>query len=411
MRKTLLVLGMFAPMAFAQTQQTLTYTYSGLPIPIYPDDWNTISAISMFVPRSLSVSKVTVSLTVQYNGVGDLNLFFYSAGGTRTKLLERNCGSLANINTTFDDSAPATFNSACPQAGSGGPYRGNEPLSNSNGQNSFGYWRIAIENNGSNSKTGTLTGFSISITGTVLGPPVIGPNSIVSTSSFVNDVVVAGDQIDVIGANLGPSDGIRADATKTLPTTLGSTSVTVDGVAAPLFYASDSIVQAHLPTTLTAGSTTKIQVTASTGSSSVVTLPVVSAKPGVFTFEAEGPGQAKAINQDGSLNGDGTVTGSDKPAPAGSVIAVYATGLGPLNPPISAGTPASTSTLSRITLPITASIGGRSATVTFAGAAPGQIGVYQVNLVVPLSAPSGANRLVIAVDGYSSQNGVTVQVR
>ena len=39
------------------------------------------------------------------SGVGDLNVYLYSADGTRTKLLERNCGGLLNIDTTFDDSA------------------------------------------------------------------------------------------------------------------------------------------------------------------------------------------------------------------------------------------------------------------------------------------------------------------
>ena len=71
----------------------------------------------------------------------------------------------------------------------------------------------------------------------------------------------------------------------------------------------------------------------------------------------------------------------------------------------------SLTTLSTTTLPVTASIGGRSATVQFAGAAPGQIGVYQVNILVPLGTPAGAARVVLSVDGNSSQLGATVQIR
>src|SRR4051794_18807390 len=104
MRKCLLMLAAIAPLAFAQTQ-TFTYSYGGLSIPIYPDEWDTIGVASILVPRSISISKVTATLQVQYSGIGDLNVYLYSANGTRSKLLERNCGSLVNIDTTFDDSA------------------------------------------------------------------------------------------------------------------------------------------------------------------------------------------------------------------------------------------------------------------------------------------------------------------
>ena len=47
----------------------------------------------------------------------------------------------------------------------------------------------------------------------------------------------------------------------------------------------------------------------------------------------------------------------------------------------------------------------------WAGAAPTQIGVYQVNLIVPATARSGANRLVLTSAGNSSQSDVTIQVQ
>ncbi|MEO8371438.1 MAG: hypothetical protein ABI806_19785 [Candidatus Solibacter sp.] len=93
------------------------------------------------------------------------------------------------------------------------------------------------------------------------------------------------------------------------------------------------------------------------------------------------PGQAKAVNQDGSLNGNGSKQTSDKPAPPASVISVYAT------------------------------MGGRSATVTWAGLAPGLIGTYQVNILVPAATPSGTARLAQFADGIGSQTGVTIEVR
>jgi uncharacterized protein (TIGR03437 family) len=407
MRKALLILAAVAPLTFAQTQ-TFTYSYSGLPLPIYPDDWDTWSIIGLFVPHSLAVTKVTVSVQVQYGGVGDLNVYLYSAAGTRTKLLERNCGSLTNIDTTFDDSASTKFSTSCPQPGSGS-YQGNEPLANSLGQNSYGFWRLGVENNGSGN-TGLFTGFTIAITGTTLGPPFFTSNSVVTTSSFDGGAVSPGDQVGIFGANLGPTPGVRAGAGN-LPTTLGQTTVTFDGVPAPIFYVSGGFVTAQAPTGLTPGGKTSIQVSTPSGNSLAVSVPVVPTNPGIFTADVGGMGQASAVNQDGTQNGDGTITGSDTAAPRGSVIAVYASGLGPVSPAIPQGTPAPTSTLSQTTMPVTATIAGTPATVMFAGAAPGLIGVYQVNVQVPLSVPTGADRIVLSVGGNASQKGVTIQVR
>ena len=67
--------------------------------------------------------------------------------------------------------------------------------------------------------------------------------------------------------------------------------------------------------------------------------------------------------------------------------------------------------LSPTVSPVTANIAGRAATVTFAGLAPGTIGVYQVNIIVPPSAPSGTVRLALYADGIGSQTGVTIQVK
>jgi uncharacterized protein (TIGR03437 family) len=170
-------------------------------------------------------------------------------------------------------------------------------------------------------------------------------------------------------------------------------------------------VAVQAPTSLTTGGLTQIKVTSSSGSSLPIPLIASTANPGVFTYEAGGGGQAKATNQDGSPNGDGSILGTDKPAAPGSVISVYATGLGAVNPSVAAGAVSPSSPLSPTVSPVTAYIAGRAATVTFAGLAPGTIGVYQVNLIVPLTAPSGADRLVLYVNGIGSQTGANIQVQ
>jgi uncharacterized protein (TIGR03437 family) len=54
-----------------------------------------------------------------------------------------------------------------------------------------------------------------------------------------------------------------------------------------------------------------------------LTVPVVQTSPGVFTIDGV---HAAALNQ------DGTVNSADRPAHVGSVISVFATGLGPIDP-------------------------------------------------------------------------------
>jgi uncharacterized protein (TIGR03437 family) len=93
------------------------------------------------------------------------------------------------------------------------------------------------------------------------------------------------------------------------------------------------------------------------------------------------------------------------------------TGEGQTSPPGVTGSvtcSAGCATLSQIPkplLPVTATVGGQPATVSFYGEAPGLIaGVMQVNLVVPSNTPSGPASLSITV-GSSAQAGVTVAVK
>jgi len=121
--------------ALAQTN-TYTFSYSGPALPIFRDSANVITGVSLFVPRALNITKTTVEVEIDYPNPADLNVFVYSPLLTRTKLLERNCGSSASVrDVTFDDAAPTRYSDACP--GTPGSFRGNEPLSNFTGQPSL----------------------------------------------------------------------------------------------------------------------------------------------------------------------------------------------------------------------------------------------------------------------------------
>jgi uncharacterized protein (TIGR03437 family) len=100
---------------------------------------------------------------------------------------------------------------------------------------------------------------------------------------------------------------------------------------------------------------------------------------------------------------DGTPVVS-KPAKAGDVIVLFANGLGPVNNPPASGdlSPSDPSKLATARQLPTVTIGDLAADVVFAGLAPGFVGAYQVNIVVPAGVRSGPAPLVITAGGINS---------
>jgi uncharacterized protein (TIGR03437 family) len=120
-----------------------------------------------------------------------------------------------------------------------------------------------------------------------------------------------------------------------------------------------------------------------------------AAAPQLFT----NGGRAIAVNQDGALN-SATI-----PARGGSLITVFLTGQGPVNPPVISGQPGPSSPLSEVILPVTAEIGGVQVDIQFLGLAPGFVGLAQANLRVPTGL-SGNLPVRITIDGQISNAGV-----
>ena len=402
----LVLTGSFLAVTAQAQSVTYTYSYNGPPLPIFRDSSNIVTIVTLTVPKAIQISKVTANVEIDYPNPGDINLFLYSAALTRTKLLERNCGSTGTLNNiTFDDAAASKYADACPTA-SGGSYRGNEPLSNSNGQIALGNWRLAVENNGSDSYIGYLRGFTLTITGTaVTTKPITGPYLVYNAAGFQAAVVAPGEMINIEGFGLGPATGVLAPAGD-LPTTLSGVQVTFDGTPAALSYVSQYVLLVQVPFSVQPGTTTAMRVTYNGITGDTVNLDVYTAVPGVYTQSANGKGLVTAINQDGTTNS------STNPAPKGSYVVMYASGLGTVNPALGTGQVPPSSPLSTTTAPVYAVIDGYSATVSYAGAAPGFVGLYQLNVWIPANASSGSRSLTVYAGGsIPSQSDVTIWVK
>jgi adhesin/invasin len=131
----------------------------------------------------------------------------------------------------------------------------------------------------------------------------------------------------------------------------------------------------------------------------VASLPVRAsvflAQPGVFTTDA-----VHAAAQHGS---DYSAISAMHPAQRGEQIIVYATGLGPVQPPVLAGYPAPATPLSVTWIPPFVQVGGSQAKVLFSGLAPGFSGLYQLNVIIPASVSPGELDLVVSIGDESSK--------
>jgi len=403
MKKCLLVALMIGCLPVLAQEETVTYSYNGYALRIYPDDYNIVSIAWILVPRALAMTKVTVRVQISYPEVGDLNLFLYSPDGTRTKLLERNCGDLDNVDTTFDDAAESAYSDFCPAEAGRGPFRPIEPLANFNqADSSIGLWSLAVENNGSDDRWGWLVSYSLTITGNRQLQPYFRSDTVLNGASLQSGGIAPGELVSIVGVGLGPESGVTAEAGN-WPTTLGGVRVSVNGVDIPISFASAFLVNAQIPYDVS-GSQANIQVTYDGRTSDQVTVEVRSTAPGMFRNESSSATQAAAINQDGTLNS------SSDPAPRDSVIAVYVCGLGAVSPAIAAGQVPPVDPLSVTTNPVTASIGGIPAQVEWAGLAPGYPALYQVNIRVPNDVPAGSREIIVSNAGNSSQGGVFVVI-
>jgi uncharacterized protein (TIGR03437 family) len=231
-------------------------------------------------------------------------------------------------------------------------------------------------------------------------------SAVVNSASNLAGPIAPGEAIVIYGAGLGPAQitGLELDSRGLIATSLAGTRVLVNGVAAPVLYAFANQVAAVVPYGVAAGSQAQVVVQYQSQTSGSFTVAVAPAALGLISADSSGQGQAMAVNQNGSANSAST------PAPAGSVISLFATGGGQTTPAGIDGALAS-APLPQQLLPVTVMIGGQQATVQSAGAAPGQAGVMQIDVQIPASLQTGSAIPVVAqAGGASSQDGITIAV-
>ena len=245
------------------------------------------------------------------------------------------------------------------------------------------------------------------VTGSALsGTPNIYNGGFVSAASFMaapNNQVAPGQIVSIFGENFTAASSANA-TTIPLPTQLSpqNTSVTACGKSLPLYSVFPGQINAQIPLECPTSGVITATVSAA-GYTNSAAFSAAPAAPGIFTVNASGSGDGVILHADNTL-----VTASN-PAIAGETVVIYCTGLGPTSPSFATGTAANLA--NNTTLPVTVTMGGKSATVMYSGLTQSLVGLYQVNAVVPAGL-TGSQEVIIKVNGTAaSRSGVTMATK
>jgi len=244
----------------------------------------------------------------------------------------------------------------------------------------------------------STSGFAVSFTLTVTLP---GPANItfVNGASFQSGIA-PGSIALITGSSIAPNvQGLIMgfNILGPLPTSLAGVSITFNGVAAPIYYISNSggqqTVAVQVPFETQPGSVSVV-INAAGGGSGTFNTQIQVIAPAVFTSG----NQSLAV----VVRSDGSYVSAGNPAQRGEIVQLYLTGLGPVSP--TAGTGAAGIPGQAITSQLL--IGLNNAGVPFLSAnyAPGLVGVYVVTFQIPSSTQPGPSQPVGVLEFDSSNN-------
>ncbi len=214
--------------------------------------------------------------------------------------------------------------------------------------------------------------------------------------------VAPGALVSIIGTNLSPIN--TASSEIPLPTALGDSCLTLNGILMPIIFVSPTQVNGQIPFQVSGTASMILRTPA--GVSNTFSFPLKTTAPGVFRTSVEGwdgevPTVVRASNN--------LIVTLSNPIHTDDWIVIYLTGLGPTTPAVDSGAPGPSEPPAELQTKPTVTLGGVDLPVAFAGMAPGQVGVYQINAQVPFKGvPTGMEVPLTITQGDAS---TTVNVR
>ena len=221
------------------------------------------------------------------------------------------------------------------------------------------------------------------VTASFIFPASAQITSVVNAASQLSGTIAPGTIVSIFGTHLAPTTAITPGVASP-PTTVGGVTVTVGGVAAPIYFVSPSQINAVVSFSTPVGPQS-LTVASSAGTFSQNVTIGTNAQPGIFSLLGTGTGDGAIINPLTLAIGTFTVFSGQTQ----TFLSIFLTGLDP------GATP-------------TVSVGGVSVAVKFAGASPCCYGLDQINVLLPQSL-SGAGRVPLVVQ-TAAQTSNTVEI-
>jgi uncharacterized protein (TIGR03437 family) len=177
-----------------------------------------------------------------------------------------------------------------------------------------------------------------------------------------------------------------------LPRELADVQVLVNDQPAPLFFVSPGQINFYVPMNTPDSGTAEVQVVRTSTGQTLAggSVQMNTASPGLFTATANGSGQIAAVNQDGAINSP------ENRAARGSVISLYGTGQGfiPGAPPDGEAASGPVPTPEKPRVIVNAAFVADE-DVQYSGLAPGFVGLWQINVRIPMTTPPSDDILVV----------------
>jgi len=183
-----------------------------------------------------------------------------------------------------------------------------------------------------------------------------------------------------------------------LSTNLGNVQVSVNGIPAPVYYASTGVVDFVVPFEVQPGPGT-VTLTYNGVSSNTVSTTIAARAPKLLYFPLAESGQTFYYgiivnSSDGSFPVPTTAGLLSHPAKPGDTLTIYGLGFGLTNQSVADGAASPSSPLAVTPVPSVILGGGFAGTATdgtvlFSGLTPGSVGLYQINLTLPADSPIG----------------------
>jgi uncharacterized protein (TIGR03437 family) len=221
------------------------------------------------------------------------------------------------------------------------------------------------------------------------GPAAVAPrlDALLNAAGFEPATPAPGLVASLFGSNLAAAT-VAGGAP--LPVSLAGATLLVNDVPAGLFFVSANQINFQVPFGL-AGPVAELRLRGASVGEAVMRLPLAAGSPGIYVNGSF----ASIVHGNG-----GTVTDS-APAQRGEVLALFATGLGDVEPAVAGGSPAPFIAISRSRQTPVVRVGGVAAQTVFSGLTPGFVGLYQINFVVPSTA-SGNVTVSLEMNGIGS---------